>query len=48
MTDYKQSQNSYNTDFKSLLSSLCQPTVGALSKGEILPLFGKEGLGEIF
>jgi hypothetical protein len=27
---------------KSLLSSLCQPTVGALSKGGIIPLFGKE------
>jgi len=29
-------------DRKSLLSSLCQPIVGALSKGGIMPLFGKE------
>jgi hypothetical protein len=28
---------------KSLLPSLFQPTVGALSKGGIQPLFGKEG-----
>jgi hypothetical protein len=32
---------------KSLLPSLFQPTEGALSKGGIIPLFGKEGRGEI-
>jgi hypothetical protein len=33
---------------QSLLPSLFQPTVGALSKGGMMPLFGKEGRGEIF
>jgi hypothetical protein len=30
---------------KSLLSSLCQPTVGALSKGGIIPSLTKRGEG---
>ena len=33
---------------RSLITSLCQPTLGALGKGGKLPLFGKEGRGEIF